>query len=276
MYCVGMHIVIGGMFCPFGVSAAYLLAHPGRQERMSSEDDVKQGRSCAPFLLERWLSMDQYRRRAFWFFLVMGVLFFTALVARVLIPSEDVRLVLLIWQQLLFVVGGILGSRKEVFGPLNLGTVAWGLVCGLALYVVNTLLGSLTYVIARNILGNQVVQDLILSDRAGVESLLTSNKPLIVSGVMLLLVVGAPLSEELFFRGLLADLLSERVGPRRAVLIAALLFTVLHFYVLQFIPVLFAGIILGILFVRTENIFISIIAHAVVNAVTLLAWLLAL
>lgn len=220
--------------------------------------------------------MGQYNRRAFWFFLVMGTLFLTAVVARLLDPGEEMRLALLVWQQSLFIIGAIFGARREIFGPVRLKTLVQGLLCGVGLYLVVTISGALTFAVARHFLGNQVVQELIFSDRAGVESLLISGKPLVVLGVMLLTVLGAPLSEELFFRGLLVDLLNERLGPKRAVFLAALLFAALHFYVLQFLPVLLAGILLGIIFLRSENIFLPIIAHAVVNGLTLLIWLLSL
>lgn len=244
----------------------------GRMGISIVEDEVNRG-AVALLSLKGVVAMTQFNRRAMWFFISLGILFLTALLASVVIPTPGVRLAFLAWQQLVFIIGGILGSRREIFGPLPLKTVAYGLVCGLGLYLSNIITGAITVGIAGRILGNELVQELILSERAGVESLLTVNKPLIVSGVMLLLVVGAPLGEELFFRGLLVDLLNERFGAKRAIFFAALLFAALHFYVLQFIPVLLAGIILGILFIRSENIYISIIAHAVANGLTLLVWL---
>ncbi|HPT84051.1 MAG TPA: CPBP family intramembrane metalloprotease, partial [Limnochordia bacterium] len=90
---------------------------------------------------------------------------------------------------------------------------------------------------------------------------------------MLLLLVGAPLGEELFFRGLLVSLLRERLRAAPAVLLAALLFALLHFYTLQFVPVLVSGVLLGLLYVRTGSIIVPIAAHFAVNALALMALL---
>ena len=103
-----------------------------------------------------------------------------------------------------------------------------------------------------------------------------NTQPHIAYGAVILLLIGAPLGEELFFRGLLVDLLRDRVGTIRAVFLGALLFALLHFYILQFVPVLISGVILGLLFVRSKNIFFPVIAHATVNTLALAALLMSL
>jgi membrane protease YdiL (CAAX protease family) len=125
-------------------------------------------------------------------------------------------------------------------------------------------------------LGKDAVQELMRGDRAGVEMLVRNTQPHIAYGAVILLLIGAPLGEELFFRGLLVDLLRDRVGTIRAVFLGALLFALLHFYILQFVPVLISGVILGLLFVRSKNIFFPVIAHATVNTLALAALLMSL
>lgn len=215
-------------------------------------------------------------RRALLVVFVFGTVFVTALVARGLELTEELRLVLLIWQQLLFAIGGILGSRKVVMRLPSLGMLAWGVLGGAGLYVGNLMGGALSRVLAVKLLSETAVQQLILRERAGQELLLTSERPLIAFGMMLLVIIGAPLAEELFFRGLLLDLWKQRRGTICAVFGAALFFAVLHFSVLQFFPVLISGLILGILFVRFDNIYIPIIAHSVTNGLILLVWLMGL
>lgn len=165
---------------------------------------------------------------------------------------------------------------RGVFRSPNRKEATYGVVGGLGLYVVNIVLGVLSVWIALRFLDPDLVQNLILRERAGANVLLTSNEPLIVLGTMLLLTVGAPLGEELFFRGLLVDLWRETLGARAAILLGAVLFAFLHFYVLQFIPVLISGIVLGILFVRFENVVVPIFADSVVNSLVLVIWLWAL
>ena len=205
----------------------------------------------------------------FWVFFVLIAVLITGLVAGFLPQTEGTRLALLAWQQLLFIVGGTLGARKEVFHRPDGKTLAGGLISGIGLYVVNTVLGLISVWVALEVLGSAMVQNLTMFERAGVEALLASNKPLAFFGMVFLLTLVAPIGEELFFRGLL-------VGTKRAIFLAALVFALLHFYVLQFIPVLIAGILLGILFVRSENVFVPIIAHATVNSLVLFFWFLGL
>ncbi len=212
----------------------------------------------------------------FWVFFVLIAVLITGLVAGFLPQTEGTRLALLAWQQLLFIVGGTLGARKEVFHRPDGKTLAGGLISGIGLYVVNTVLGLISVWVALEVLGSAMVQNLTMFERAGVEALLASNKPLAFFGIVFLLTLVAPIGEELFFRGLLVDLWKDRMGTKRAIFLAALVFALLHFYVLQFIPVLIAGILLGILFVRSENVFVPIIAHATVNSLVLFFWFLGL
>lgn len=209
---------------------------------------------------------------AFWVFFVLIAVLITGLIAGFLPQTEEIRLVLLAWQQLLFIVGGILGARKGVFYRPDRKDLAWGIISGIGLYVVNTVMGLASVRVALEFFDSSLVQNLILMERAGVEELLISNKPLVSFGMVFLLTLGAPLGEELFFRGLLVDLWKERFGTKKAIFFAALIFALLHFYVLQFIPVLIAGILLGVLFIRSKNVFIPIIAHATANGLVLLFW----
>jgi len=212
-------------------------------------------------------------KAAFWFFVVMGLVLLTGLAAALMEPSADVRLALLAWQQLLFIVGGFLGSKREHYQSISLRRLVQGLVCGVGLYFLNILVGALTFAAFAQFLGSGAVRELLLRDRAPVEMLITSEKPFVAWGAVLLLLVGAPLGEELFFRGLLVSLLRSRLGALQAVLLAGLLFALMHFYLLQFVPVLVSGIVLGLLFVRSDSIYVPIAAHLTVTALALLALL---
>ncbi len=90
-----------------------------------------------------------------------------------------------------------------------------------------------------------------------------------------LLVVGAvliaPLSEELFFRGMLLQALWRRTGgPWRAITVSAALFAAIHFPQPQTIlPLLTLGLILGYLRVRYRSLAACVLAHALFNARTI-------
>lgn len=217
--------------------------------------------------------MIKLNKGKFWLFFVLLLLFITGIVVQGFQITEEMRLGILVWQQFLFILGGLLGVKKLKIKKPRPKTLGWGLLAGVLLFSFNLLTGAITVKIATKLLSPTFVQRLLADERAGVASLLASTKPIIKQVIMFLLILGAPLAEELFFRGLLIDLWQEKVGAKQAVFYSALLFAVMHFYLLQFIPVLLAGLCLGFLFLRTEDLLVPILAHAVVNGLVLVSWL---
>jgi membrane protease YdiL (CAAX protease family) len=101
-----------------------------------------------------------------------------------------------------------------------------------------------------------------------------ATDPLGVALLFVIVVLGAPVVEELFFRGLLQRSLLRRVAPVLAVAISALVFGVTHFQLLQFPALVAFGAILGFLALRTGRLGPSIVAHMAFNAVTVIALVL--
>jgi uncharacterized protein len=101
-----------------------------------------------------------------------------------------------------------------------------------------------------------------------------ATDPLGVALLVVIVVLGAPVVEELFFRGLLQRSLLRRVAPVLAVGISALVFGVTHFQLLQFPALVAFGAILGFLALRTGRLGPSIVAHMAFNAVTVIALVL--
>ncbi|MFN3974311.1 MAG: lysostaphin resistance A-like protein [Dehalococcoidia bacterium] len=90
-------------------------------------------------------------------------------------------------------------------------------------------------------------------------------------GLEVLLVVGivvvlAPLAEEVFFRGFLLTGLSHRFTPSGALVVSSALFAVLHGAVGLMVPVFFAGLVLGLLYLRSGSLLVPWMAHALQNA----------
>jgi len=85
----------------------------------------------------------------------------------------------------------------------------------------------------------------------------------------LLVAVGAPLVEELFFRGLLQRSLRRRLGPVWAVVLSALAFGLAHMELIQLPALVAFGLVLGIMAQRTGRLGPGIFAHMAFNAVTL-------
>ncbi|MDQ3757281.1 MAG: CPBP family glutamic-type intramembrane protease [Actinomycetota bacterium] len=89
-----------------------------------------------------------------------------------------------------------------------------------------------------------------------------------------LLVVGAPLVEETFFRGLLQAALLRRLGrPVVAVVVGALVFGVTHYDPEALLGLAAFGVVLGVLVVRAGRLGPALVAHAAFNAVTVAGYL---
>src|ERR1017187_10457493 len=93
-----------------------------------------------------------------------------------------------------------------------------------------------------------------------------------------LVCVGSPVVEELFFRGLLLrsllgtfEQIGPRLGPALSIVVTALVFALVHFEALQFLGLAGFGVVLGVLAWRTGRLGPSIVAHMTFNTVTIIA-----
>jgi hypothetical protein len=86
-----------------------------------------------------------------------------------------------------------------------------------------------------------------------------------------LVVVGAPVVEELFYRGLLLRSLERRLGSRWAIVVSAAVFGLAHFEPVLFPALFLFGIVLGTLAVRNGRLGPGVFAHAGFNLVTMIA-----
>jgi membrane protease YdiL (CAAX protease family) len=85
----------------------------------------------------------------------------------------------------------------------------------------------------------------------------------------LIVVVGAPIFEELFYRGLMLGALRKRgMGPIAAALACGAIFAAMHLQSLQFLGLFVLGTVLSLLVVRTDRLGPAIVAHAAFNATT--------
>jgi len=87
-----------------------------------------------------------------------------------------------------------------------------------------------------------------------------------VAVLVALLVVGAPVVEELFFRGLLLRSLLGRLPTPAAIVVSALLFGLAHLEPLQLLGLAAFGVVLAVVAWRTERLGPGIAAHAAFNA----------
>jgi hypothetical protein len=91
-----------------------------------------------------------------------------------------------------------------------------------------------------------------------------------IGGYLMSLVIMAffpAVCEEVLFRGGLQNFLARATGkPWIAIIVVSILFSLVHFSFYGFLPRMFLGIMLGLIFYYTGNIWLSIIAHFFNNA----------
>lgn len=212
--------------------------------------------------------MDKKQRTAI--LLVICGWLILALSANLVQVPEGYNWIWLVLQQTLLIVGGLTGSGGKGEWLQDKKDVSKGLLGGIGIFCLNLLTGFIITQMLFGFFGEETAANWIVQERRGVDQLLSmvANGHLWLVGV--LVVIGAPLSEELFFRGLLLEALSNHVGDTYAVLLSALIFALVHFYLIQFIPVLLSGILLGRLYLKSRGITRPLIAHMVVNGIVLL------
>ena len=91
-----------------------------------------------------------------------------------------------------------------------------------------------------------------------------------VAVLLVFLAVGAPVVEELYFRGLLLRSLAGWTNPVIGVVVSGLLFGLAHFQPLQFAGLAVVGMVFGVMAWRSGRLGPSIAAHLTFNAAAVL------
>ena len=92
--------------------------------------------------------------------------------------------------------------------------------------------------------------------------------------LFLVVVVGAPLVEELFFRGLTLKAFEKKMGSRLALVLSSLFFAIAHLQLIQFPALFLFGLVAGCLVKKYDRLGRAVWAHVGFNATTVLALLL--
>ncbi|QGU00866.1 CAAX amino terminal protease family protein [Candidatus Syntrophocurvum alkaliphilum] len=100
-----------------------------------------------------------------------------------------------------------------------------------------------------------------------VEEMIRSATTIQSFGILLVVVaVLAPLSEELFYRGMIYPVFRNYIGPKWGAIIAGIVFGLAHFDLLRAIPLAVGGIVLCYIYEKTGSIIVCTIAHGMWNA----------
>ncbi len=74
-----------------------------------------------------------------------------------------------------------------------------------------------------------------------------------------------PIFEEIFMRGIILAGLLNRYNPKKAIIISALIFGVWHLNIYQFINATLIGLILGLIYYKTNSLILCIVLHMTNN-----------
>lgn len=89
--------------------------------------------------------------------------------------------------------------------------------------------------------------------------------------VVMVVVLFAPVFEEIFFRGLFYSALRRRLGPRAAIAVNGIIFGALHFQPPFMISLVLVGMVLAYLYEKTDSLFAPMAAHSLYNLAVVLA-----
>ncbi len=192
------------------------------------------------------------------------------------LPGAALNAITLLWLQLLMAGWAVSVARRKGNGPrsdfgislLGLSDFISAVVLGLSLLMI----GSVAAGLVSWLLG------LSASEQTTNTGIVTNVQGFWRWMMVGLVVIGAPVAEELFFRGLLLGALKRRFGSVVGVLGSTVAFTALHYTggplresVMLFSVIGVIGLVLGSYAVRSGRVLPTIIAHSVFNALVVIA-----
>ena len=161
----------------------------------------------------------------------------------------------------LYVIKGV--SWKEFGWEFQKNDILPGLLIGLGTQIAAGLLYLPLYVIFDDIDVSEPARELV--DKA---------TGLGVFLLFLVVVVGAPVVEEIFYRGLTLKAFEKKMGGRLALVVSSLLFAVAHLQLIQFPALFLFGCVAAHLARKYDRLGRAVWAHVGFNATTVIALLL--
>lgn len=146
-------------------------------------------------------------------------------------------------------------SVKNINYGLLGGVIIWGLII-----LINNFIYSVTTYLFKCRPPTQ----------AAVDSLLNSDSLLLFIVHSLLLIIIAPITEEIFFRGFIYLYCKNKFGILWGIVASALIFGLAHFNFWVFLPTFSGGIILAWIYEETDSLYPAMIAHSTWNGIIII------
>lgn len=146
-------------------------------------------------------------------------------------------------------------DRPLRFVGIGLGTVGFGLM--------------LTNLIMKLLEGTTILD----SAKELMQNAFNAQGPVQWIVLIIVIILGAPLVEELLFRGVLFEELARIVSVKTTIILTALIFGLYHFNVLQTPNTIVMGLVLAYVYHKTKSIKAPIIIHATNNLLAIIPFI---
>lgn len=112
-----------------------------------------------------------------------------------------------------------------------------------------------------------IIEAVGVDQGVGATSELDELAPGMLAGLVFMIVIGAPMAEEVFFRGFLYTGLRQHLGFKGAAIVASAIFAMAHIHPLTYLPIFLIGIILTWVYSQTGSLVAPMLVHAAYNGV---------
>ncbi len=153
--------------------------------------------------------------------------------------------------------------------PLSSAALSWFAATGVAVYAFLAVLpvlygGTLVWIQLLELVGiTPEHQDVV-------ETFRDADSPLVIGGMIFLVVVLAPISEEIIFRGCLYRFLKSYLPVWGSIAISSILFSLMHQNSMGLLTLALLGALLCVVYERTGSLKVPILLHAVFNLNTVI------
>ncbi|KAK5812222.1 uncharacterized protein LOC108467718 isoform X2 [Gossypium arboreum] len=100
---------------------------------------------------------------------------------------------------------------------------------------------------------------------SSVEQSILARDPVAMALYAIVVSICAPLWEEIVFRGFLLPSLTRYMPVWSAILVSSVAFALAHFNVQRMLPLIFLGMVMGVVFARSRNLLPSMLLHSLWN-----------
>lgn len=101
---------------------------------------------------------------------------------------------------------------------------------------------------------------------SSVEQSIVARDPVAMALYAVVVSICAPIWEEIVFRGFLLPSLTKYMPVWSAILVSSVAFALAHFNIQRMLPLVFLGMVMGSVFVRSRNLLPSMLLHSLWNA----------